>query len=255
MCKAGYEMFCANHFTLSFNADDLEFPGHKTNGGFSEKYVCNEHFVLSIPKALQAPEKLPGVASILCGGITAYSPLRQFDVKKGTKVGVLGLGGIGNIGATLAIALGAEVTFVSRSHSKDAAAKEIGAKGLIASSSAEEMAEAAGQFDFILDTIPFDHDLNLYVPLLAPFGTLCVIGQLAPFSVPLNAVPLIFGNRRIAFSAIGGIEETQELLDLCAEKDITAEHDVIKVSEVNEVWRKISNGETSRRFVIDTTTF
>lgn len=256
MCKSDLEMFCQKGMTLSLNSDEGErFPGHFTGGGFSQKIVVRESMVLHVPEKLQDPKLLPGVAPILCSGITSYSPLRQFDVKKGSKVAILGMGGLGNIGVRLARALGADVTVVSRSHSKDDAAKASGASHIVASSSKEEMDQAASQFDLILDTIPSDHDLNSYIPLLKPFGTICIVGQLGPLSTPLNTVPAIFGNRRIAFSAIGGIKETQELLDLCAEKGITADHEVIKTTEVNDVWKKISDGTTSQRFVIDTNTF
>lgn len=253
-CKSNEETFCFNECTQTYNSPERRFPGHTTAGGYSEQIVVPEHFTFTIPKSLQTKELLSGVAPILCAGITMYSPMREHKLEAGQRVGIVGLGGLGLMGVRLAKALGAEVIVISRSHKKDDEAKKLGADFVIASTSESELKEHQGTFDLIIDTIPFDHDVNIYTPLLKLHKTLVVVGHLGLFEKsPINSVQLIFGNRRIAGSAIGGVKQTQELLDLCGEHGIVADHKVVTMDEVNESWKEI--GGQAIRYVIDITKF
>ena len=249
-CKANEEIFCLKGVTQTYGGPDPRFPGHITAGGYSEKIVVRDHFVLQVPKELQTAELLPGVAPVLCAGITMYTPLREHNAAKGQKIGIVGLGGLGHMGVKLAVAIGAEVVVISRNHKKDDKAKMLGASGVIASTSKEELAKHAGTFDLIIDTIPFDHDVNVYVPLLKNHKTLVIVGHVGAFKTsPLSTTGLIFGDRRIAGSCIGGIKGTQDLLDFCAEHKIVSDNIVIDMKEVNEAWKVV--GETASRYVID----
>lgn len=253
--KLACEIYCVKAPTQTYGSPEPRWPGHVTAGGYSEKIVVPEHFVLTIPKSLQTEKLLPGVAPILCAGITAYSPLHRYNIGKGSKVAVCGLGGLGHMGVKIAVTLGAEVYVVSRSHAKDEKAKALGANGLISSSSEEEMTKAANEFDLVLDTIPFDHDLNQYVPLAKPFGDICIIGHLGLLEKSISTIPLIFGNRRISGSAIGSIKETEMLLELCGKNKIIADHTVIAMEQVNDAWKSMDAGDIANRFVIDVKKF
>ncbi|MBQ5154046.1 NAD(P)-dependent alcohol dehydrogenase, partial [Macrococcus caseolyticus] len=254
-CDMSEEIYCQKGSTQTYNFPERRFPGHRTAGGYSEKIVVPEHFTLSIPKALQTEKLLPGVAPILCAGITTYSPLNRSKIGKGSKVAVCGLGGLGHMGVRIATALGAEVYVVSRSHAKDDKAKALGAKGVISSSSEKEMKDAAGKFDLVLDTIPFDHDVNQYVPLAKIFGELCIVGHVGVFEKSVSSGPLVFGHRRISGSLIGGIKETQELLELCAEKSVISDHELIPMEKVNDAWTSMTSGDVANRFIIDVKQF
>lgn len=253
-CDNNHEMFCAES-AQTYSFPERRFPGHTTAGGYSEKIVVKDHFVLTVPKALQDPKLLPGVAPILCAGITTYSPMMQYGLKKGDKLAIAGLGGLGHMGVKIANAMGVEVTVISRSHKKDAHAKELGASHVIASASPEEMAANAGKFDLVIDTIPFDHDINQYIPLVKPLGTVAIVGHLGAFKESLVSFPLIAGNRRLAGSVIGGIKETQDLLELCAEHKIVAKSKLISMEEVNNAWKAMVDGESESRYIIDIAKF
>lgn len=253
-CETNEERFCFNGCTEAYNYPEPRFPGHTTAGGYSEQIVIPEHFTLKVPKSLQKSELISGVAPILCAGITMYSPMREHNLQAGQRVGIVGLGGLGLMGVKLGKVLGAEVVVISRSHKKDAEAKRIGATEVIASSDEAELKKHERTFDLIIDTIPFDHDVNIYTPLLKLHKTLVVVGHVGFFKNPgVSTLPLINGNRRIAGSAIGGIKQTQELLELCGEHGIVADHKVITMNEVDEAWKDI--GGQALRYVIDINQF
>lgn len=256
MCEKSKENYCLN-ITPTYGAPDPRAPrkGDFTAGGYSEKILVKSNFVLSVPKALQTPDLLPGVAPILCAGITTYEPMVNFGLQKNHRVAIVGLGGLGGMAVKIAKSIGAEVTVISRSHKKDSHAKSLGATHVLASTSKEEMKKSAFRFDLILDTIPFDHDVNIYTPLLKPEGTMTVLGHIGTFSTPIESVPLLFFGRKLAGSMIGGIKATQELLELCAEHKIIAEHKLINIQDVNEAWKSMSEGNSDQRFVIDVEKF
>lgn len=248
-CHNHEEQFCRNGMTPTYGAQD-RIDGTITQGGYSKHIVVREEFVVKVSDKLDISKAAP----ILCAGITTYSPLKKWNVGKGTRVGVIGLGGLGHMGVKLAVAMGAEVTVISRSTSKEQEAKEIGAKGILASSDQEAMQKAYGTFDFILDTVPVKHDFNVYTPLLDIDGSLVVVGQIGPMEEPMTA-PLVFGRRRIAGSLIGGIKETQEVLDFCAEHGIHPECELINPEQINEAWDKLLKSNPAHRFVIDASKF
>ena len=244
-CGHSEEQYCRNGFTATYGSKD-KFNQEITQGGYSKHIVVREEFVLSVSKKLDMSKAAP----ILCAGITTYSPLKKWNVGKGTRVGVIGLGGLGHMGVKLAVAMGAEVTVISRSKDKEESARALGAKGILASSDEAAMAKAASTFDFILDTVPVKHDFNTYTPLLDVDGALVLVGQIGPMEEVMT-FPLVFGRRRIAGSLIGGIAETQEVLDFCAEHNIHPECEMIKMDEINKAWEGLSSGNPSHRFVID----
>lgn len=253
-CLNNEEMFCTEGNTQAYNSPEPRFPGHSTAGGYSEAIVVPEHFVLKVPKSLQTHTLLPGVAPILCAGVTMYCPLKEFEVSKGQKIGIIGLGGLGLMGVRLAVAMGAEVMVISRNHNKDSDAKAMGAKGVISSSSKEELALHDSTFDLLIDTIPTDHDINIYFPLLKPHKTLAIVGHVGRFEkniIDLSA--LILGNRHIAGSFIGGIEISQEVLNFCGEHEIVADHTIIPMEQANEAWKVIS--DSAKRYIIDISAF
>jgi len=254
-CERSEEPNCKAGATETYNDAEPQFPGHRTAGGYSQKIVTNSRFVYHVPKLLQAPELISGVAPILCAGITTYSPLVRNNIGKGSKVAIAGLGGLGHMGVKLAHAVGAEVTVISRSHKKDAEAKALGAHHVVASTDPEEMKAVADEFDLIIDTIPFDHDINIYLPTVAPFGNLCIVGQIGPLSSGLDGSALIGGNRSVTGSCIGGIKETESLLKLCGEHKIVANHELITMDQINDAWERISQGLTQNRVVIETYKF
>ncbi|MGB0664179.1 MAG: NAD(P)-dependent alcohol dehydrogenase [Pontibacterium sp.] len=244
-CDHGEEQFCRNGMTPTYGTPD-RIDGTTTQGGYSKHIVVREEFVVSIPESMD----LARTAPILCAGITTYSPLRTWGVKEGTRVGVIGLGGLGHMAVKLAVAMGAEVTVISRSNKKEAEALELGAKGLLASSDEAAMASAANGLDLIIDTVPTKHDLDPYLPLLDVDGSLVVVGQVGPLG-ELMSVPLIFGRRRVSGSLIGGIAETQEVINFCAEHDIYPECEMIKMDEINTAFERLAQGDLAHRFVID----
>ena len=244
-CHNHEEQFCRNGMTPTYGAPD-RIDGTITQGGYSKHIVVREEFVVKVSEKLDLSKAAP----ILCAGITTYSPLRKWNVGKGTRVAVIGLGGLGHMGVKLAVAMGAEVTVISRSKDKEEEAKSIGAKGILASTDEEAMKAAANSFDFILDTVPVKHDFNLYTPLLDIDGSLVIVGQIGMMEEPLMA-PLVFGRRRVGGSLIGGIKETQEVLDFCAEHQIYPVCETIKAEQINEAWATLLKSNPAHRFVID----
>jgi len=250
-CHDGLEQFCEEGMVQTYNSPIADAPGH-TLGGYSTAITVDEGFVLAIR---HAPEQLAAVAPLLCAGITTWSPLRHWKAGPGKKVGIVGIGGLGHMGVKLARALGAEVVAFTTSPGKREEARKLGAHDVVVSRHADEMAAHAGSFDFILDTVAASHDLDAFVRLLKRDGTLCLVG--APeHPHPSPAVfNLIFGRRSIAGSLIGGIAETQEMLDFCAEHGIVSEIETIAVQDINTAWERMAKGDVRYRFVIDSSTF
>ena len=244
-CHNHEEQYCRNGMTPTYGAPD-RISGEITQGGYSKHIVVREEFVLRIPDALDMSRAAP----ILCAGITTFSPLRTWNVGKGSRVGVIGLGGLGHMAVKLAVAMGADVTVLSRSDRKADEAKELGAGGILVSSDKVAMAGATATFDLIIDTVPVEHDVTPYAPLLDIDGTLVIVGQVGPMKGFMTA-PMIFGRRRVAGSLIGGIKETQEVLDFCAEHDIHPVCEVIRTDEVNRAFAVMSQGDIAHRFVMD----
>ncbi|WP_445244189.1 NAD(P)-dependent alcohol dehydrogenase [Microcoleus sp. OTE_8_concoct_300] len=243
-CKTGLEQFCPN-LTLTYNSPDKHLGG-VTYGGYSDSIVVDERFVLRVPTNLD----LPGVAPLLCAGITTYSPLRHWGATKGKKVGVVGIGGLGHMGVKFARAFGAHVVVFTTSPNKKEDALRLGADEVVVSRNADEMHQHAGSFDFILDTVSANHDINAYLNLLRLDGNITLVG--AP-EKPLEvaAFSLIMGRRSLSGSNIGGIAETQEMLDFCGEHNITADVEVIPIQKVNEAYERLLKSDVKYRFCID----
>lgn len=244
-CEKSEEQYCRNGMTPTYGAPD-RISGEITQGGYSKHIVVREDFVLSLSDKLDLSKAAP----ILCAGITTFSPLRTWNVGEKSKVGVIGLGGLGHMAVKLAVAMGAEVTVISRSKSKEEEAKELGAKGILSSSDSEAMQAANSSFELIIDTVPVKHDVNIYTPLLDVDGSLVIVGQVGPMDEP-QTFPLIFGRRRIAGSLIGGIKETQEVLDFCAQHDIHPKCEMIRLEDINTAFKTLEKGDVAHRFVID----
>ncbi|MEO5948271.1 MAG: NAD(P)-dependent alcohol dehydrogenase [Chitinophagaceae bacterium] len=247
-CRKGLEQYCRLGSTDTYNAPDKKYGG-VTYGGYSQQIVTDERFVLQISDRLP----LAGVAPLLCAGITTYSPLRHWKVGKGTRVGVLGLGGLGHMGVKIAVAMGAEVTMLSHTAAKEADAKRLGAHQFVLTSDAEQVKKVTGYFDFILDTVSADHDYNFYLGLLRTSGTMVCVGlPSTPAQIP--AFNLVFGRKSIAGSLIGGIAETQEMLDFCAEHNIVSDIELIAMKDINTAYERLENSDVKYRFVIDMAT-
>lgn len=244
-CEQGEEQFCRHGMTPTYGAPD-RVSGETTQGGYSSHIVVREEFVLSIPENMDLAKTAP----ILCAGITTFSPLRTWNVGPGSRVGVIGLGGLGHMAVKLAVAMGAEVTVISRTKNKEQEAKKLGAKGILPSSEPQALEAAACAFDLIIDTAPVKHDLNLYTPLLDIDGSLVIVGQVGQMEEP-STVPLIMGRRRIAGSLIGGIAQTQEVLEFCAEHNIYPECETINIQQINDALARLAKGDMAHRFVID----
>ncbi|MCB8877641.1 NAD(P)-dependent alcohol dehydrogenase [Acidisoma silvae] len=247
-CRKGEEQLCRAGNTQTYNSRD-RIDGSPTYGGYSKHLVAREEFVLRVPQGMD----LSRAAPLLCAGITTYSPLRTWNVGPGSKVGVIGLGGLGHMAVKLAVGLGAEVTVISRSADKEADARALGADHFLMSSNADAMAEAASRFQVIIDTVPVDHDLTPYLPLLDVDGTLVIVGVVGPIQ-GTNTVPLLTGRRRVAGSPIGGIAETQEMLDFCAKKGILPDCEMIRMDEINAAFERMERADVRYRFVIDMAT-
>ena len=244
-CKDGLEQYCEKGMVGTYNGKERDGSGI-TLGGYSKQILAHEDFVLHISDK----QPLEGIAPLLCAGITTYSPLRHWKVGKGDKVGVVGLGGLGHMAVKLAASMGAEVTMLSHSPSKEADAKKLGAHKFILTSDKAQLKDAANYFDFILDTVSADHDYNLYLGMLRTNGVMvCVGAPSKPAQIP--AFNLIFGRRTFAGSLIGGLPETQEMLDYCAAHNIVSDVEVIKISEINEAYERMLKGDVKYRFVID----
>lgn len=246
-CKEGEEQFCEKGSVGTYNAKG--YDGAMTYGGYSAAIVVDKQFVLHVSESLD----VKAVAPLLCAGITTYSPLKHWKVGKGTKLAVVGLGGLGHMGVKFAVAFGAEVTVISTSASKEADAKALGAHHFIVSKDAAQMKAAANSFDFILNTISAQHDYNEYLALLGLNGTMTVVG-VPPEPTAVHAFSLIFGRKSLAGSLIGGIKETQEMLDYCAEKGIVCDVEMIDIKDINAAYERMIKNDVRYRFVIDVAT-
>jgi uncharacterized zinc-type alcohol dehydrogenase-like protein len=244
-CKEGVEQYCEGHLVATYNGTEKD-EKTPTYGGYSKQLVMDENYTLKIPANLP----LEGVAPLLCAGITTYSPLRRFKVGPGQKVGVVGLGGLGHMGVKLAASMGAEVTVFSTSPSKEADARSLGAHHFVVTKDPQNLEPLANKFDFILDTVSAPHDVNMYLNLLRREGVMVLVG--AP-EKPMEVVAfsLITNGRTLAGSMIGGIRETQEMLDYCAEKNIVSDVEVIPIQQINEAYERTLKSDVRYRFVID----
>ncbi|MBP1475181.1 NAD(P)-dependent alcohol dehydrogenase [Frateuria sp. MAH-13] len=246
-CGEGLEQFCENGFTGTYNGKTPDAPGH-TLGGYAQQIVVSDRFVLKI----RHPEdQLAAVAPLLCAGITTYSPLRHWGAGPGKKVGIVGIGGLGHMGIKIAHAMGAHTVAFTTSESKRQDALDLGADEVVISKNAEDMARHAGSFDFILNTVAASHDLDAYTRLLKRDGTLCLVGVPERAHPSPNVGNLIFGRRSIAGSLIGGIAETQEMLDFCAGHGIVADIEMIPAQQINEAYDRMQRSDVKYRFVID----
>lgn len=245
-CNRGFEQFCQVRTAMTYNSTEMDGKT-PTYGGYSSQIVVDEDYALKI----NSPEdQLAAIAPLLCAGITTYSPIKRFDVKAGDKVGVVGLGGLGHMGVKIAASTGAEVTVFSTSPSKEQDARKLGATNFIVSKDAEAMKAAAGQYDFILDTVSAPHDFNVYLNLLRLNGKMVLVG--APEKpAEIAAFSIIPNNRTLAGSMIGGIAETQEMLDYCAHHNIVSDVEVISIDRLAEAYDRTVKGDVRYRFVID----
>ncbi|ATB40450.1 alcohol dehydrogenase [Cystobacter fuscus] len=244
-CRRDLEQFCERGMASTYNGTymDRKTP---TYGGYASRIVVTEHFALKVPEGLDPAAAAP----LLCAGITTYSPLRQWNCKKGDRVGVVGLGGLGHMAVKLAASMGAEVTVLSTSRTKEADARRLGAQGFEVTKDADTFKKLSGRFDLIIDTISAPHDYNQYLGMLRPQGTLVVVGA-PPEAVPVHAFSLIGGNKRLVGSMIGGIAETQEMLDYCAKHNIVSDIEIIPIQKINEAYERMMKGDVRYRFVID----
>lgn len=244
-CQADVEQFCQVHCAQTYNSTEMD-EKTPTYGGYSNQIVVKEDYALKISDT----KNLAAIAPLLCAGITTYSPLRKFKVGAGQKVGIVGLGGLGHMGVKLAVSMGADVTVFSTSPSKEEDAKKLGAHHFVVSKDEENMKSLAGQFDFILDCVSAEHDLSLYLNLLKLNGTMCLVGvPEKPASV--HAFSLIQNNRSLAGSGIGGIKETQEMLDYCAKNGIVSDIELINIQDIENAYERTIKGDVRYRFVID----
>ena len=243
-CHQGLEQYCEAGNTQTYGSLDRH-DQTPTYGGYAQTIIASQDFVLKVPENLDTQS----IAPILCAGITTWSPLKHWNVGKGSKVAVVGLGGLGHMAIKLAHALGAEVTLFTRSANKEQDARDLGADHVVLSTDPTQMKSVKNHFDLIIDTVPYDHDLKPYIPTLALSGTLVLVGYLGEFSS--NSVPMIMGRKSIAGSVIGGIQETQELLDFCGEHNIVSDVEVIDMQNINEAFERMLQSDVKYRFVID----
>ena len=244
-CAKDVEQFCLVHCSQTYNSTEMD-KQTPTYGGYSTQIVVGENYALKISDS----GNLASIAPLLCAGITTYSPLKRFNVREGQQVGIVGLGGLGHMGVKFAVAMGAEVTVFSTSPSKEEDAKKLGAHHFVVTKDAENMKPLRGKFDFILDCVSADHDLNSYLNLLKYEGAMVLVG--APEKpLPVHAFALIPNNRTLAGSGIGGIRETQEMLDFCAEKGITSDIELINIQDIENAYERTIKGDVRYRFVID----
>ena len=244
-CSNGNEQYCLNGFTATYNSP-TDDPGGMTYGGYSQTIVADESFVLNMPENLD----IRGTAPLLCAGITTYSPLMHWSVQKGMKVGVVGLGGLGHMGVKFSNALGAHTVMITTTPEKGEDAKILGADEILISTDSNEMTKQAGEFDFILNTIPVDHEVAPYLDLLKVDGTMCVVGAVEPLN-QVNAAQLMFGRKKLAGSLIGGISQTQEMLNFCGQHSIVSEVELIRMDQIQEAFQRLVKSDVKYRFVID----
>jgi alcohol dehydrogenase (NADP+) len=243
-CKEDLEQFCENGFVGTYNSKDK--TGEPTYGGYSNSIVVDEKFTLKIPANLNPAAAAP----LLCAGITTYSPLRHWKVSKGQKVGIVGLGGLGHMGVKIAASMGANVVVFTTSEKKIADAKRLGAKEVVLSNKKDEMAKHTASFDFILDTVSASHDLNDYLPLLKRDGSMVLVG-LPEKDPQVQAFHFVIKRRSLAGSLIGGLKETQEMLDYCGKHSIESDIEIIPIQKINEAYERMIKGDVKYRFVID----
>lgn len=249
-CAVGLEQYCQQGATFTYASPDAHLPGQSTYGGYARSIVVDERFVLRVPEQ----PNLAAVAPLLCAGITTYSPLRHWQAGPERKVGIVGLGGLGHMGVKLSHAFGAHTVLFTTSESKAEDARRLGADEVVLSRDAAAMQRQAGSFDFILDTVAAPHDLDAYTHLLRRDGTLCLVGApAAPHPSP-GIWNLLLGRRSIAGSAIGGLPETQEMLDFCAARGIVSDVELIPIQQINEAYERMLRGDVRYRFVIDMST-
>jgi alcohol dehydrogenase (NADP+) len=244
-CRQDMEQFCRAGAAFTYNGTEMDRQT-PTFGGYSASVVVTERFTLKIPAGLDPA----GTAPLLCAGITTYSPLRRWGCGPGSRVGVVGLGGLGHMAVKLAAAMGAEVTMLSTSRAKEADARRLGAHGFELTSAPEAFKKLAGRFDLLIDTVSAQHDVNAHLGLLGLKGAMVVVGA-PPVPSPVANASLFMGNKTLAGSLIGGIAETQEMLDFCAAKKITAEIELIPIQKINEAWERMIRSDVRYRFVID----
>lgn len=243
-CREGLEQYCEDGMTVTYNGQDKRHGGI-TFGGYSERITVDENYVLRVPENLD----IKAAAPLLCAGITLYSPLRHWNVQPGQKVGIVGLGGLGHMGVKLAAAMGAHVVMITTSPNKAQDAKKLGAKEVLVSKDPKDMEKHANSFDLIVDTVPVAHDLNPYIGLLKRDKTLVIVGPLDPVGV--HGMNLILKRRSVAGSVIGGIAETQEMLDFCGKHNIVSDVEVIKADYINTAYERMIKSDVKYRFVID----
>lgn len=244
-CKEGEEQHCETHIVPTYNGTEKD-EKTLTFGGYSSHIVVDENYTLKVPANLP----LEGVAPLLCAGITTYSPLHRFNVQAGQRVGIVGLGGLGHMGVKLAASMGAEVTVFSTSPSKEADARKLGAHNFVVTKDPANLEPLAGKFDFILDAVSAEHDFNMYLNLLKRHGVMVLVG-VPEKPAEVQAFSLITNGRSLTGSAIGGIRETQEMLDYCAEHNIISDVEVIKIQQIGEAYERTIKGDVRYRFVID----
>jgi uncharacterized zinc-type alcohol dehydrogenase-like protein len=245
-CKEGLEQYCEKGATLTYNSPDPH-TGKVTYGGYSDAIVVDEAFVVRLPKGLDPAAAAP----LLCAGITTYSPLRHWNVGQGSKVGIVGLGGLGHVGLKISHAMGAQTTLFTTSPSKAQDAKRLGADDVVVSKDPAAMAKVAGRFDFILNTVAASHNLDPFIAALKRDGTMCLVGAPEHPHPSPQVFGLILGRRSLAGSAIGGIRETQEMLDFCAEHKVVSDIEMIRIQQVNEAYERLVKSDVKYRFVID----
>lgn len=248
-CSEGHEQHCGGGATYTYGAPD-RIDGTLTQGGYSEKVVVKESFVVRIPDNLA----LQAAAPLLCAGITTWSPLKNAEIGPGSRVAVVGLGGLGHMAIKLAKALGAEVTLFTRSPGKEEDAYRLGADRVVISTDAAQMAQVAGHFHLIVDTVPYVHDINAYIPTLRFKGSLVLVGYLGPLEPALNTMPMVIGGKAVAASMIGGIAATQEMLDFCGQHNIVSDVEVIAMQDINDAYERMLKSDVKYRFVIDMAT-
>jgi alcohol dehydrogenase (NADP+) len=244
-CRKGREQFCEKGMALTYNGTEMD-RRTPTYGGYSRQIVVDERYVLRVPEGLD----LAAAAPLLCAGITTYSPLRQWQCKPGDRVGVMGLGGLGHMAVKLAASMGAEVTVLSTSRDKEADARRLGAKEFVATREPGALRAQTRRFDLVIDTVSAPHDYNAVLETLRPFGTMVLVG-VPPEASPVDAFAIIGGNRRFAGSNIGGIAETQEMLDYCGARGIVSDIETIPIQKINEAYERMLKGDVRYRFVID----
>lgn len=245
-CLKGWEQDCIEGATFTYNSADRQ-DGNITYGGYSDAIVVRDKFVLSLPDGLDPA----GAAPLLCAGITTWSPLRRWNVDKDSKVAVVGLGGLGHMALKLAKALGADVTLFTCSAGKEEDALRLGADHVVLSGDLEQMKAVYGRFDVIIDTVPYDHDVNPYMPTLALEGVLVLVGYMGPLSTPVNAGGVVRGRRAISGSFIGGVPETQQMLDFCGQHGIVSDVEIIPIQKINAAYERMLKSDVKYRFVID----